>query len=76
MSASDRSADRSSSTVRLRRGLALVMVGVLVQIAAALHFRPGTFILSAAIGVPLVFAGALLTWLAARGAGRDGKEQP
>jgi hypothetical protein len=43
-----------------RRGLALVAAGLLVQLLATFHWTPGTFILSAAVGVPLVLLGGAI----------------
>lgn len=45
---------------RFRRAAALVGIGLAVQFVAALHWTPATFIISAALGLPLVLAGALL----------------
>jgi hypothetical protein len=41
-----------------RRGLGIVLAGLAIQLGATLSWSPGTFILSAAVGVPLVVAGA------------------
>lgn len=43
-------------------GFVLVMVGLLVQVATAFFWSPGTFIVSAVIGVPCVLVGAFATW--------------
>jgi hypothetical protein len=48
---------------RARRALALVVAGLAVQLGCAFFWTPGTFILSALVGMPLVLAGALLGWL-------------
>lgn len=45
---------------RIRLGLLLVMAGLLFQAIAALFWSPGAFVLSAALGVPLVVGGALI----------------
>jgi hypothetical protein len=56
-----------------RRGLAIVLVGLAIQIGTALAWSPGAFILSAAVGVPLVVTGAaLFGWAVLRG-GRPGR---
>ncbi len=45
---------------RVRRGLALTMVGLALQLGAKLHWTPLTFVISASVGVPLVLVGGLL----------------
>ncbi len=47
----------------VRRALALVVAGLLVQLGCAFFWSPGTFLLSALLGMPLVIVGALLAWL-------------
>jgi hypothetical protein len=54
---------------RARLGLGMVLVGLVVQAGASVFWSPAAFILSAAIGAPLVGAGVLVTWL---GLGRSG----
>jgi len=59
-----------------RRGLALVAIGLALQLVATFHWTPATFVLSAAIGIPAVLLGATvfgLTVLRApiRGGGGD-----
>ncbi len=53
-----------------RRGLALVLGGLAIQMAALLFWSPGTFIVSATVGFPLVILGAgsfaLAWWRAPR----------
>jgi hypothetical protein len=49
-----------------RAGIGLVMAGLLVQAAAAFFWSPGAFIVSAALGMPLVLVGAGATWLGLR----------
>jgi hypothetical protein len=44
----------------MRLAAALAGLGLLVQLAASFYWTPLTFIASAAIGLPLVGAGALL----------------
>ena len=44
----------------VRRAAAVVGIGLALQFVAALHWTPATFILSAALGLPLVIVGALL----------------
>jgi hypothetical protein len=43
-----------------RRGMALVLVGLLLQIVAKLAWSPATFLLSAAVGFPLVLLGGTI----------------
>lgn len=43
-----------------RRGMALVLVGLLLQIVAKLAWSPATFILAAAVGFPLVLVGGAI----------------
>jgi hypothetical protein len=45
---------------RTRRAAVVVGVGLAVQLVAALHWTPATFIAAAAFGVPLVLAGTLM----------------
>jgi hypothetical protein len=47
----------------VRRALALVVAGLLVQLGCAFFWSPGTFLLSALVGMPLVIAGVLMGWL-------------
>lgn len=47
-------------TKKIRRAALLVGLGISVQLAAALHWTPATFILSAVIATPLVLAGGVL----------------
>ena len=59
-----------------RRGMALVAVGLGLQLVSTFHWTPATFVLSAAIGIPAVLLGATvfgLTVLRApiRGGGGD-----
>jgi hypothetical protein len=42
---------------RIRRAAVVAGLGLAVQLGAALHWTPMTFILSAAIGAPLVLIG-------------------
>jgi TRAP-type C4-dicarboxylate transport system permease small subunit len=44
----------------MRRAAVLAGLGLLVQLGAAFHWTPLTFIASAVVGLPLVGAGALL----------------
>jgi hypothetical protein len=54
-----------SPTVRaVRRALGLVVAGLSVQLGCAFFWSPGTFLLSALLGMPLVVAGVLYAWLA------------
>ena len=47
-------------TQKIKRAAALSGVGLAIQVVAALHWTPATFIVSAALGVPLVLAGSVL----------------
>ncbi len=55
-------------TRQTRWGFSLVLLGLGLQIAAALVWTPGTFMLSAGLGLPLVVVGALVLWRGTRGA--------
>ena len=60
-------------TVWGRRGLALVAVGLGLQLAATFVWSPATFVLSAAIGLPAVLLGAaVFGWTVLRSPIRDG----
>jgi tryptophan-rich sensory protein len=48
------------STTAFKRAIALTALGLLVQLAASFHWTPLTFVLSAALGLPLVVVGAAL----------------
>ncbi len=45
---------------KVRRAAGVAALGVSVQLVAALHWTPATFIVSAAVGAPLVIAGGVL----------------
>jgi hypothetical protein len=45
---------------RIKRAAVLVGTGLLLQLAAAFHWTPLTFVLSAALGLPLVLLGGLV----------------
>jgi hypothetical protein len=47
-------------TRKIRRAGFVGGLGLVVQLAAAFHWTPATFILSATIGTPLVLAGGVL----------------
>jgi hypothetical protein len=47
-------------TKKIRRAAVLAGLGLFVQLVAAFHWTPATFILSAALGAPLVLAGGVL----------------
>jgi hypothetical protein len=49
---------------RFKRAAAVTAGGLAIQLVAALHWTPATFILSAALGVPLVLAGSALFFAA------------
>jgi hypothetical protein len=44
----------------VKRAAAVVGIGLAVQLGAALHWTPATFIVSAVLGLPLVIVGSLL----------------
>jgi tryptophan-rich sensory protein len=46
------------ATRAFRRAAAVTGLGLLVQLAASFHWTPITFVVSAAVGVPLVLLGA------------------
>jgi len=46
-----------TTTRKIRRAAVIGGLGLVVQLAAALHWTPLTFILSAAVGAPLVLLG-------------------
>jgi hypothetical protein len=54
---------------RIRIGILLVAAGLLVQTGSASLWSPGTFILSAVVGVPLVGIGSVAIWLGIRKVG-------
>jgi hypothetical protein len=45
-------------TVAFRRATVITGLGLLVQLGSSLHWTPITFVLSAALGLPLVLVGA------------------
>ena len=47
-------------TRKIQRAAVVGGSGLLVQLLAALHWTPATFIVSAVLGAPLVIAGGLL----------------
>ena len=51
-------AARDVMAARVRRAARVTGLGLLVQLAAALHWTPATFIAAAALGTPLVLLGA------------------
>jgi len=48
------------TTRRIRRAAVVGGVGLAVQLAAALHWTPIMFIISATVGAPLVVAGGVM----------------
>jgi hypothetical protein len=48
------------TTRRIRRAAVVGGLGLAVQLGAALHWTPITFIVSAAVGAPLVIVGGLM----------------
>jgi uncharacterized membrane protein len=59
----------------VRAGLLLVLAGLIVQIVASFFWSPGTFIVSAVLGVPPVTLGALLLWLGVRRSARAARAE-
>ena len=53
-------AERSDVARKIRRAAVLVGLGLALQLGAAFHWTPATFILSATIGAPLVLLGGAL----------------
>jgi hypothetical protein len=53
-------ADRPALAQKIRRAAILGGLGLAVQLGAAFHWTPATFILSATIGAPLVLVGGAL----------------
>ena len=53
-------ADRPDVTRKIPRAAILGGLGLAVQLGAAFHWTPATFILSATIGAPLVLVGGAL----------------
>ena len=45
---------------RVKRAAGIVGLGLALQLGAALHWTPATFILSATVGVPLVLVGGVM----------------
>ena len=45
---------------RVKRAAAVVGIGLGVQLVAALHWTPATFIVAAAVGLPLVVVGSVM----------------
>ena len=56
----------------LRKAALLVASGLFVQLGCALYWSPGTFVVSAAVGAPLVLLGVVLGFVRSRGASRGG----
>ena len=50
-------AERSDVGRKIRRAAVFAGLGLAVQLAAAFHWTPATFILSATIGAPMVLVG-------------------
>ena len=45
---------------RVKRAAAIAGIGLAVQLGSALHWTPASFVLSAAVGLPLVVVGSVL----------------
>lgn len=63
--------ERPALTRKIRRAAVAGGSGLAVQLVAALHWTPATFILSAAVGTPLVLAGGVLFLVAVWGQMKD-----
>ena len=48
------------TTRKIRRAAVVAGLGLAVQLACALHWTPVTFIISAALGAPLVIVGGVM----------------
>jgi hypothetical protein len=57
MNASD---PNPATTRKIRRAAVIVGLGLIVQLACAMHWTPVGFILSAALGAPLVIVGGVM----------------
>jgi hypothetical protein len=56
-----------------RRALIMIGAGLLLQLGATFSWSPGTFIVSAAVGLPLVVQGAaIFGWVVLRASLRQG----
>ena len=51
-------------TKKVRRAAMVAGAGIAIQLVAALHWTPATFIVSAVVAAPLVLAGGVLFLLA------------
>jgi hypothetical protein len=60
---------------RTRVGFLLVMLGLIIQIVAALFWGPAMFIISAAVGLPLVLVGAAVVFFTTRRVGVQERER-
>ena len=60
-----------SVTAKIKRGAVIAGAGLCVQLAAALHWTPATFILSVVLGLPLVLVGGVLFLMAVWGNMKD-----
>jgi hypothetical protein len=54
------SSERPDVARKIRRAAGLAGLGLAMQLGAAFHWTPATFILSATIGAPLVLIGGAL----------------
>jgi len=54
------SSERAEVARKIRRAAVLAGLGLAMQLGAAFHWTPATFILSATIGAPLVLIGGAL----------------
>jgi F0F1-type ATP synthase assembly protein I len=53
-------ANATTMTTKIRRAAIVGGLGLCVQLGAAFHWTPATFIISAVVGVPLVLLGGVL----------------
>lgn len=50
----------SPAVRRVRRGLAVVLAGLLIQLVATLGWSPGAFVIAAMVGAPMVLIGTAM----------------
>ena len=64
--------DSSDKTTRkVRRAGVVAGLGLVLQLGAAFHWTPAAFVISAALGVPLVLAGSVMFFAAVWKAMKD-----
>ncbi len=52
--------ERPDMARKIRRAAVVAGLGLAIQLGAAFHWTPATFILSASVGLPLVLVGAVM----------------